>query len=212
MRESKGDLTSRLRREGRWNEFVARREALKAEGLPAAEAWNAAAAEFPPPTPQSDENAASGEDVSGYDLSALDGKPQISMIKVVQWAFEHLDSPGVTPADAPSAGAWTMLTWARQNGDTRSEFMKTFMAKLMPNRQQVEDSERMSDDGVEVLEAIALCRQALTDAEAGRLNHQRSIARAVLQAELCADCLAAAQSRGIATIRDVEQFWREPHG
>lgn len=46
-RESKGELTDRPRREGRWEAFVERREELKAEGTPAKQGWFQAAVEFP---------------------------------------------------------------------------------------------------------------------------------------------------------------------
>ena len=51
MRESKSELTDRLRREGRWDAFKKRREELKAAGTPAKQAWIQAAAEFPPENP-----------------------------------------------------------------------------------------------------------------------------------------------------------------
>ena len=47
MRESKAELTDRLRREGRWEAFKKRREELKAGGTSANQAWFEAAAEFP---------------------------------------------------------------------------------------------------------------------------------------------------------------------
>jgi len=47
-RESKAELTDRLRREGRFEEFKQRREDLKAEGIRAKYAWYQAAVEFPP--------------------------------------------------------------------------------------------------------------------------------------------------------------------
>ena len=47
-RESKCELTDRLRREGRFDEFKKRREELKAEGIRAKYAWYQAAVEFPP--------------------------------------------------------------------------------------------------------------------------------------------------------------------
>src|SRR3989304_6065914 len=48
MRESKAELTDRLRGEGRFEAFKKRREELKAKGTPAKQAWYEAAAEFPP--------------------------------------------------------------------------------------------------------------------------------------------------------------------
>ena len=39
MRESKSQLMNRLRREGRWGAFKARREELNVGGMPAKDAW-----------------------------------------------------------------------------------------------------------------------------------------------------------------------------
>jgi len=52
MRESKAELTDRLRREGRWDAFKKCREELKSGGMAASDAWDVAAGEFPPPVAQ----------------------------------------------------------------------------------------------------------------------------------------------------------------
>ena len=125
-RESKAELTDRLRREGRWEAFVKRREELKVEGVPAKEAWWQAATEYPPQN---------GHGPDGpppkMDLSALKGKPSVSVVPAATWAFEYLDADWVTPADAPSLGAWSLRDWARSNIATRTEFYRLFAAKLV---------------------------------------------------------------------------------
>ena len=132
MRESKAELTDRLRRAGRWESFKKRREELKAGGMAASEAWDAAATEFPPPVAQ---HAAS--EAPAVDLRALKGKPTVSVVQAATWAFEHLDADWVSPADAPSAGAWSMREWARSSMAARSEFYRTFVAKLvMPPQEE----------------------------------------------------------------------------
>ena len=98
MRESKSELTDRLRREGRWDDFKKLREELKAGGMSASDAWNRAAQEFPPPPAENP--------VPRSDIRALKGKKPISIMQAAKWVFENLDADWVTPADAPSAGAW----------------------------------------------------------------------------------------------------------
>jgi hypothetical protein len=139
MRESKSELTDRLRLEGRWEEFTKRREELKADGVPAKQAWFQAAAEFP-------SLATSTPDASpSVDLSALKGKPGISVLESATWVFEHLDTPWVTPADSPSAGAWSLLVWARSNMAARSEFYRNFAAKIvMPPQEKTREVEEAS--------------------------------------------------------------------
>lgn len=46
--ESKGALKERLKREGRWREFVELRESLKANGVTPKDAWKQAREQFPP--------------------------------------------------------------------------------------------------------------------------------------------------------------------
>ena len=132
MRESKAELTDRLRREGRFEAFKKRREELKAGGMAASDAWDVAAGEFLPPVAQS----ATGE-ARTVDLRALKGKPAVSVVQAAAWASEQLDCDWIKPADAPSPGAWGMLEWARSSMTARSEFYRTFVAKLvMPPQEE----------------------------------------------------------------------------
>ena len=64
-RESKAELTDRLRREGRFEAFKKHREELKAQGVPAKEAWWQAATEFPAAT-----EPPAASKVPAVDLSA----------------------------------------------------------------------------------------------------------------------------------------------
>ena len=138
MRESKFELAARLKDAGQWDDFITRREELKAGGMPAVEAQAKALAEFPPngqlsvepvlPT----ETPSSTEAVPLVDLSPLKGKPSVSILECVKWTMEHLDRRSVMPADAPSAGAWSMLFWARSSLSARGEFYRSFVVKLLP--------------------------------------------------------------------------------
>ena len=125
MRESKAELTDRLRREGRFEAFKKRREELKANGTPAKQAWYQAATEFP-----ATETAAMKSAIPAEQLEALKRKYAVPTIEAAFWALEHLDTPWTQPDDAPSAGAWSLLQWARQNPMTRTEFFRTFGPKL----------------------------------------------------------------------------------
>ena len=100
MRESKAELTDRLRREGRFEAFKKRREELKVGGMAASDAWYAVAEEFP----SLDAKLVPGPVPNAY-LQALKGKPPVSIVHAASWAFEQLDCEWVTPADAPSPGA-----------------------------------------------------------------------------------------------------------
>lgn len=140
-RESKAELTDRLRREGQFEAFKIRREALKAQGVPAKEAWWHAAAEFPSPI-----KAPATDKIPAVDLSALKGKRPVPVAKAAAWVAEHLDADWITPADAPSPGAWSMREWARSSPSTRSDFYKTFVAKIvMPPQEEAQREQERND-------------------------------------------------------------------
>lgn len=141
MRESKAELTDRLRREGRWEDFKRRREALKAQGMPPSDAWAVVADEFP-----ALETKQPGGAARTVDLRALKGKPAVSVVQAAAWAFEHLDTDWIEPADAPSAGAWSMREWARSSMTARSEFYRTFVAKLvLPPQEEAREAEEAAE-------------------------------------------------------------------
>lgn len=129
MGESKGELTDRLRREGRFEAFKKRREDLKAGGTPAHEAWRLAAAEFPPesgnPTPP-----APSRSLTKTEIRALKRKPGIKIAQAIRWVFDHLEGDWLQPRDAPSVGAWSLREWARSNPVARSDFYRLFAAKI----------------------------------------------------------------------------------
>lgn len=125
-RESKTALTERLREEGRLTAFRVRREGLKAQGVPARKAWVVAGEEFVPQAfPPDHEKPAP-------DLRSLRAKAAIPIHEAAAWVFEYLDADWIIPEDAPSAGAWSLLQWARTNTWTRSDFYRLFAAKFMP--------------------------------------------------------------------------------
>jgi len=143
LRESKAELTDRLRRDGRFEAFKKRREELKANGTPAKQAWYQAATEFPPPAPVAPVERGNAPKA---DLRPLQCKPAIPVVQAAAWASEHLDDDWITPADAPSAGAWSMREWARSNMSARSEFYKTFVAKLVMPPQEAARREKEEND------------------------------------------------------------------
>jgi len=142
MRESKAELTDRLRREGRWEDFKKMRDELRSTGIPAKQAWYQAAVEFPSTVRHA---LSSVSAPSPDDVEALKTKPSISTMDAARWVFDHLDGDWIKPADAPSAGAWSLREWARTNTATRTEFYRMFGIKLLTPAQ--EKYERYEDDG-----------------------------------------------------------------
>jgi len=128
MRESKAELTDRLRREGRWDAFVRRREVLKTEGVEAGEAWTMAAAEFPPAT--TPDAVQSKLSLTREALETLRGKPRVYFMEAIEWVCDHLDADWVQPSDDPDLQSWRLRAWARYSAATRTEFHRTFVVPL----------------------------------------------------------------------------------
>jgi len=140
-RESKAELTDRLRREGHWDVFVKRREELKAEGVPAKHAWFEAAVEYPPQN-----GKPANDSAPKVDLTPLKGKPAVPVLEAATWVFEYLDCDWTMPADAPSAGAWSLLSWARSSMVARMAFYKMFGTKVIsPPQEAVRKAENNAD-------------------------------------------------------------------
>jgi hypothetical protein len=65
--------------------------------------------------------------------------------------------------------AWSMLSWARRSNQNEAQFWGQIWAKMMPSKQQLEASERLSDDGSAVLELIERVR-AISEKVNGETN------------------------------------------
>ena len=82
----------------------------------------------------------------GLDMSVFDGR-SAAITKCIEWVAETLALDDVDPATAPSALAWGMRSWARSTSQTTDEFWKSFVAKLVPSRANLEADEARHDDG-----------------------------------------------------------------
>ena len=171
--ETKEQFKSRIKNEGRWDDFINYRERLKASGLDAKSAWAKARQKFQP-TPDGASMAESDADddpvLPAGDIVCLDvfaDKPSVTARAVVQWVFDHIDITDVKPEDAPSSGAWSFLQRVRSYPDLLKEFYRTIWAKMLPTRSEIEARERFEDDGREQLHLIEQIRRARDKANGG---------------------------------------------
>lgn len=151
MTESKIEITERLRGEGRWSEASRYKDetlrGLRAEGMKKAEAaeeaWRRMAEKFPPqaapvPCEVGEAGALSPEVVSAEDIdidALIDriGDPRPDLVRDTIWAYEHLVDRRTKPSDAPTAGAWALLQWARRY---QNRFFEMVLPKAMNARTQ----------------------------------------------------------------------------
>lgn len=160
MAESKIAATERLRREGRWEEASAYREAererFKAEGHKGAAsemAWTSMLERFTPLPVEELPSRPVGEAVekmSDEDLDALlaksgDGKPDFHAD--VMFAYWNLENYRAKPADAPSMGAWSVLQFARGN---RNRFFEQVLPKALAKTHDEQEDDAPLDDLTEI--------------------------------------------------------------
>lgn len=135
MTESKIELTERLRRENRWAEASRFKDAkvkeLRAGGMTRAAAseaaWTATAEAYPAAgTPA----AAADDDLIDVDALLADRKPP-DLTRDVLWVYDHLADRNAKPQDAPTAGAWSLLLWARRY---KNRYFEMILPKAMANR------------------------------------------------------------------------------
>ena len=94
------------------------------------------------------------------DFKNADGK--LNHFRDIHWIYENLDVVGVMPQTAPSVGAYSWLMEIRKDpsGDARRKFRDYYM-KLAPSGKELEERERLTDDGRNVLELIDAVERCL---------------------------------------------------
>lgn len=121
--ETRAQITQRLCKRPDWPEIEAaknqRIKDFRAEGFDRQQAgdraWTELAENYPP---------AMAEPIAAFDGLSTDDSDFVS---ASQWVFDNL-ARQVEPDQAPSAGAWSMLEWARGN---RDDFFKAIMPKAL---------------------------------------------------------------------------------
>ena len=110
-RETQDGFRQRLRQEGRFKDFSARRKDLQAEGLSPSESWDRAAAEFGFGEPHS--VAGGGFSSTQQVTSEMFQGRTASLQSDFGWVYENQAVEDVRPENAPSSGAWGLLQFAR---------------------------------------------------------------------------------------------------
>ncbi|MEK6677600.1 MAG: hypothetical protein AABZ47_18345 [Planctomycetota bacterium] len=121
MRESKAELTDRLRREGRWEAFKKRREELKAGGMEAQDAWLVAREEFPP------------EHVSLPFAPSIEWEEGRQSLEAAtddsEWIF--LAMPIKVPQEIAGPVRWSMLQRLRESPLLRLGFERQVLNRMI---------------------------------------------------------------------------------
>ncbi len=165
MVETRDEFKTRLKREGKWNEFLELREKYKQDGHEAKVAYAMAMEPFAgagdSPADDQPDDADGGGSVL---LEQFAGKDKASSLVVVEWVFDNIDMLDVTPDMAPSAGAWSLLLRVRRHPDLLKEFYRSIWVRILPSKTGIEQLQRFADDGREQLGLISRIERAHSDA------------------------------------------------
>jgi hypothetical protein len=140
-------FTAHLKETGKFDEFKARRQALEMHGADKKESWTQAADDFGykvfagKPASARATSSSPAAAIESAAAEVFEGKSS-SLRADFQWVYENVAVDDVEPSDAPSAGAWGLLQFARS--DTR-----TFYAEWMKMAAKADDMEAIHRERVE---------------------------------------------------------------
>ena len=156
-RETQDGFRQRLRQEGRFKDFSARRKDLQAEGRSPSESWERAAAEFGFGEPRTVGESGFS---SPYQVTSEMFEGQTASLQSdFEWVYENQAVEDVRPENAPSSGAWGLLQFSRMEPRAfYTEWMR------MASRREDESAEerRFVDDANRSTEEIAEMLRQLT--------------------------------------------------
>lgn len=170
-RLAKADMRKELVAVGRWAEFVRLREEMKEKGIDPDVAWQGAydsimdsPVDAPEPSAnpprvvkkvQSVSRPTRPTESNGQDVSSnIFADKTCSTPRTVEWVAANIRVSDAAPADAPSSEAWSMLCWVKSSSQAEAQFWGQIYTKLLPTRQQLDQDNRMEDDGRRVLTLI----------------------------------------------------------
>jgi hypothetical protein len=164
MIESKIDLTHRLQHEGRWSEasnfkderIASHRSHGKTRVEAQQTAWDEMEEKFPAPV-KADESLDSEAIPAAWSENAA-----VDFHGDAMWVYSNLACGDVEPEDAPSAGAWSLLEWARTNRDRFFEQMVPKVVGKQPPK-RLEDMDELEEP---YLDDMANIKTALADMHA----------------------------------------------
>ena len=169
MRETRKQLKERLQAAGLWEEYVALRVQLAADGLTPAQAREEAlrrieARASEPPSGDAPINPAPGETPNTPPAELPDFARKVANPEAVEWVAQNLVNPNVRAGDAPGSQAWGLLTWVRRSPANETTFWGSIWPKLSSTgaaskRAQETDEAEPVDEGEE--RCLALLEELL---------------------------------------------------
>ncbi len=167
------DFKARMKSEGRWREFVQRRNALSMQGLTPEERNRQVMLEFggdPATLGVPIQKLAAKQAGTLGTPGEPPGKPPVKVFiphedvefskekvgarEIIDWVYDHMGNPAETITEAPSLGALIYLHKCQHVGALQEAFYNSIWPRTLPAKAQTENADRMADDGSDVLELI----------------------------------------------------------
>jgi hypothetical protein len=168
------EFKSRMKKEGRWREFVQRRNALNLQGDLTVEQRNEQImrefggdpSTLPVPIHKLHERRNGVAPPLAHQKEAM--KPfaphpdceftaegaKADAREIIDWIYNHMGNPAEEIIEAPSLGALVYLYKCQHVGSMQETFYNSIWPKLLPTKAQTETGDRMADDGSDVLDLI----------------------------------------------------------
>lgn len=167
MARANEQLKAKLLADGRWPDFVRRRDELRADGKTPVEANKQAAEEFgrvsvaeKRPECLVEIGARANATDFGLQLTEFEGR-MAPIIDQVLWVARYMDVVDVPKSLCPDPAAWSLLMACRNSPVMKSDFWTKMYAKAIPSKIKEDDGE---DDGnFDGRDQVSLSR-ALADA------------------------------------------------
>lgn len=167
MARANEQLKSKLLAEGRWPDFVRRRDELRAGGMTPAGARRQAEAEFSVlalavAAPGVVKAAAPNGVATDFGLQLTEFEGRVApIIDQVLWVARYMDVVDVPKSLCPDPAAWSLLMACRSSPVMKSDFWTKMYAKAIPSKIKEDDGD---DDGnFDGRDQVSLSR-ALADA------------------------------------------------
>lgn len=168
MVETRSQLKARLQDRGLWNDFVALRSQLTADGMtPAqakAEALHRVEIQVAPPRPAKgagDNLPPQKMDVTAAPEELPDFTRRVPNDRAVQWVAQNLCNTKLRPDEAPSGLAWGLLAWVRRSPGNEASFWGSIWPKVAAKDSQAQEETDNKDVGTE--RALEMLDKLITD-------------------------------------------------
>jgi hypothetical protein len=136
--ESTGQMETRLRAGGRWEQFQSRFRELKTQGVDGSEAWAMAKDEFGPAqcVTNSTQGNVGPQDENWQALHTGVGDRVCSELDAIRWVSQHCHAKpeSISAESCPGGSAINLLRWVQASPANETVFWQSSFTKLLPSK------------------------------------------------------------------------------